>query len=453
MAYDDEDDLNKWLSSQQAPQLEAAPAPQQEGAWSRAAKLLGSSGYGDSEPAPKTGDISWKTVLGMVLSKDPGAALMADADAKSRAVDAWAKRHSPEAMFDRQQQLAGMVMQEDAAKRAQAAQDFQQERAMANDIEQAANTDWQHSHTEGRDKAQDQHWSAEEQRARDQMAQADAHFSQSQAGMDRRNAEDNQRALEAARIAASVRTEQQQALAETRAAAAAARQDAQLQREYNDFRNKNTKLFDLAQAARNIDDVWARAGKDKPGAGTVDSRGWMHPFGIGQSDDDMAVRANFKALQEYLQNKVTGASAPKDQAARIAAIAGAQDGATEQQAAASLNVIRENLRQQLKAAGTGREAAARKVLDDMGLGEWVYGKNPATPTPQPAAAAPPSSAQRLADIQQRSNASPGGLIDTGGRKDVPPIPTAEPGDLGPPTDVDMSDWKKRYERYKLGGQP
>lgn len=186
MAYDDEDDLNKWLASQRAPSFDApqSEAPQGGGAWSRAAQLLASGGYG-SDPAPKN-DISWKTVLGMVLSKDPGAVMLADQEGRRRQIDDWAARHSPEAVFDRQRALAGTLMQEDAGKRATAAQQFEQDRATANDIEQAANTDWAHEHTEGRDAATDQHWSAEEQRARDQMAQADRHFDVSQSGMDAR---------------------------------------------------------------------------------------------------------------------------------------------------------------------------------------------------------------------------------------------------------------------------
>jgi hypothetical protein len=214
MYNDEQDDLDRYLASQQAPNLDLTPsaagaqAEQQPGTWARAAQMLGGQGRNSApDPAPKQSGLdSWSTILGMLASKDPGSVLAQDAAGRRQAVDAWQRRQSSrdDAAFGRQAQAAGLLMHEDAAKRAQASEQFNQDRATANDISAAANTDWQRQHTEGRDQVSDQHWSAgndlaqtgqdatienmQASRALQErgLTQADAHFGQSQSGMDRR---------------------------------------------------------------------------------------------------------------------------------------------------------------------------------------------------------------------------------------------------------------------------
>jgi hypothetical protein len=127
MAYlDEQDDLDRWLRDQQAPNLGPTPqpvaAPEQAGTWARAAQMLGGQAHNSApDPAPKPSALdSWGTILGMLASRDPGSVLAQDAAGRRAAVDAWQRRQAgrDDASFGRQAQAAHLLMQEDAAKRA-----------------------------------------------------------------------------------------------------------------------------------------------------------------------------------------------------------------------------------------------------------------------------------------------------------------------------------------------
>lgn len=130
MAYDDEDDLNKWLQSQSAPNLtpqSSYQAPAAEGGgpgvWSKAREMMDrqsamqyqpqdySKYLGKSEPAPDRAGHDFRTILAMAIdlfgNKGRGAGQLMAAgnqtfDAKEAA---WKRENGPQAMLARQMQV------------------------------------------------------------------------------------------------------------------------------------------------------------------------------------------------------------------------------------------------------------------------------------------------------------------------------------------------------------
>lgn len=209
MAYDDQDDLTKWLQSQEAPNL-TPQAPAAEGGgpgvWSKAREMMDrqaamqyqpqdySKYLGKSEPAPDRMGHDFRTILAMALdlfgNKGRGAGQLMAAgnqtfDAKEAA---WKRENGPQAMLARQMQ----VKQLEGADRAQFNQDraqlgaqIGQEVQLAGAQQAQGNADRTFQRQEERDMAADvQHQMDKEQQAeqfaagqgltREQMAQSKA---------------------------------------------------------------------------------------------------------------------------------------------------------------------------------------------------------------------------------------------------------------------------------------
>ena len=132
MAYEDEDELNKWLSSQSAPNLEAAPTPAPAASggspWDRARELMTKQSNMSFTPskqqevkaAEAPGRDDWKTVLAMAINlignkgKDAGQLMMAGEDQYNKKLARWQDQNNPQALNQQrlqQAQLANMERQ------------------------------------------------------------------------------------------------------------------------------------------------------------------------------------------------------------------------------------------------------------------------------------------------------------------------------------------------------
>jgi hypothetical protein len=446
-----DEDLDYWLATQALPKEEPGGGESQ-GSWQKAAQLLGAQPRREDPMPTRPNGMSWATALAAIAGKDPGGVIAADAANRRADLQDWYKRQGTggeleirrgnldarnrelalqeralEARMGRANGTAGPWAEAQRVLTGQPPPDPDEVRAARADAAQVGSFE------------APPRSAALEQPSPDEVERVDD-FTAPEA-LPKQGKAPRAAAGPAAPIGGGGEM--------TPGAARAAALD---QRVLNDYRKQNAKLFDLAQAAQGIDQVWERnkgrkdllGNEDMPGVGKLDSSTLLHPGGAGLSDDDLTVRRNLDSLAEYLQNKITGAAAPAEQAKRIQALAGAQSGATEQQARVALDIIRENLRSQLRASGVGREEAARKVLAEMGgLDEWVYGKKP---TAEQLAAEVPR-------IEGPPTADDAAAFQPKGVKVGKQVSYATPGELGPPQAIDVSDWKKRYERFKAGGQP
>ena len=378
-----DEDLDYWLATQALPK-EAAGGGESQGSWQKAAQLLGAQPRREDPMPSRPNGMSWATALAAIASKDPGGVIAADAANRRAELQDWYKRNGPDAQFSRQMALSGVVRADDSAAR------------------DAANTDWTHGHTEGRDAVSDQ-------LARDQMAAVDKRFGLEQAGLDRRA-----QLQYGAQSARDARIEAYQKARDARADAAAQRADekaaqqeqklnAQLGREFN----KDTDSW--RQIAQQVDDLNGILGKYKPGTlpgiglmeGSDTLQKWRSIKGSYFSDpknpadaadmryaeDARAVVAAKNRMAELLQRKESGAAGPISEQDRYAIAAGAKANATEDEFKTGLNTLSKLAGMEIKTFASGREEPARAALEAGGLGKWLPGGAPAAPAaPQPPAA-------------------------------------------------------------------
>jgi hypothetical protein len=418
VAFTEDEDLDYYLASQALPKEQPAAA-QQPGAWQRAAQLLGAQQRPEDPMPTRKGGMSWAAALAAIAGKDPGGVIAADAANRRAELNDWYKRNGPDAQFDRQRALAGTLLQEDAAARA------------------AGNDQWSREHTEARDAATDQHWTAEHQRLAEQAAAIDKRFGIEQAGLNSRaQLQYGAQSARDARIEAYQRTRDARAdAAAQRADEKAAQQEQKLNAQLGREFNKDTDSW--RQIAQQVDDLNGILGKYKPGTlpgiglmeGSDTLNKWRSIKGSYFSDpsnpadaadmryaeDARAVIAAKNRMAELLQRKESGAAGPLSEQDRYAIAAGAKANATEDEFKTGLNTLSKLAGMEIKTYASGREEPARAALEAGGLGKWLPG---GAPTPAPDAPAPP-----------------------------PPPAAAAP--QGP----DVSDWRKRYERFKAGGQP
>lgn len=437
MAYDDQDDLNKWLQSQGSPNLtpQAPAAEGGPGVWSKARAMMDrqaamqyqpqdySKYLGQSEAAPDRTGHDFRTILAMALdlfgNKGRGAGQLMAAgnqtfDAKEAA---WKRDNGPQAMLARQMQVKQLEGADRAAfnqDRSQLGAQIGQEVQLAGAQQAQGNADRTFARQEERDMAGDvQHQLDQEQSAsqfaagqgltREQMAQSKAlqeaqmrqSAGQAAAGraqalqfhndaMAQHAADQEQAAKLAADRLAAVQA-QRAAAAEARTAAA----EPKLIREYN----KDT-TFPRAQAEQ-IDTLDAISkkyeGKDMPGVGGWDGRwgGRLIDYvgsALGNEKSlDAETVTNAKAqLADLAQRLRSGAAGPDKEKLAYEIQVGAQPGASEAQFRTAIKSARAHVRNELNTQAAGREGQARKALKAGGLDKWLDG-GPPTPSFDPTA--------------------------------------------------------------------
>lgn len=100
-------------------------------------------------------------------------------------------------------------------------------------------------------------------------------------------------------------------------------------------------------------------------------RGLLTDFGISDQTDALEIRSAQKTLAELAQRKESGAAGPEAERARYLARVGSQPNATEAQFRVGLKAARDLVHMNLGSFQTGKEGAARSVMQNAGLEGWL----------------------------------------------------------------------------------
>lgn len=151
---------------------------------------------------------------------------------------------------------------------------------------------------------------------------------------------------------------------------------------------------------------YKKSGKEKPGVGPADSRlpAWFAPLTGGNTADAIKFQQGTGRLFGWASHEVTGANSPEKERDYNLIAQGLKPGSTEQEFDIGIDTATKMLRSNLRGLSSADEEAAREVLRENGLEEWVYGtgaapqapgtKAPPQP-PKPGAAAPSPTTGRL----------------------------------------------------------
>lgn len=429
--YDDDQDLDRWLQSQQAPSLDPTPSAaggggDQPGMWARAAQLLGSQARNNTpDPSPKPSALdSWGTILGMLASRDPGSVLSQDAAHRQAAVDAWQKRQAArdDDAFGRQAQLAGLLISEkkadqqsDPLRWQQAQERIDNARALL-DLRQGSQQDL-------RD------WRGQQANFESPLNQTKMKLREEGAGASVRGAQEAKHELNAEMAADAANIAGQRAGASTtatnRANAATPppitpKEQAALSSQYNDDLDA---AMSIAEKARQLQALF-KDKKDLPGVGMWDA---SKPDAM-KSPDDIKAQELFAAFanptfKEFAGRAVTGAEAE-----RVNAMVGNLKSTNEETVRNAVDEIYNTMAGKIRSGSKGREAIAREVLGARGLADLLDSNtsalNPETPkaVQPPAAGASSGAADGHPDVVQVTD--PTRLPTTGAaRRDVPSLPS------------------------------
>ena len=152
---------------------------------------------------------------------------------------------------------------------------------------------------------------------------------------------------------------------------------------------------------------YKKSGKEKPGVGPADSRlpAWFAPLTGGNTADAIKFQQGTGRLFGWASHEVTGANSPEKERDYNLIAQGLKPGSTEQEFDIGIDTATKMLRSNLRGLSSADEEAAREVLRENGLEEWVYGagaapqapgtKAPPLQPPKPGAAAPPPTTGRL----------------------------------------------------------
>jgi hypothetical protein len=442
VTYDDEDkDLDKWLANQPAPDLgtsTAAADRPQSGQWARVLQSLDGGGRQATPPPEHDGTKGiWLSALDLLLNKgrNIGGIMQQDAADYRGDVDQWAKHNNPVNQFDNEIRRGNL----DARNRELALQERALQARLGKGVGGSAATPWAEANrivTGAAPPDPEEQRAAQAERAQVGTFEAPP----ASAALDQPSPDDVERVPDFVAPDAMPKPGKAPRGASGPAAPVAASGDDLVRIPGTDIADPAAARMALSNPTtrRQLEDVVGQySNADKALQRMIEirkSKGIENMSSPERAEYDMLQKQVASAYSKLGSTGVLSKEEFERYAKEMPGLGFGDDkiGNTERIVAGLVGKEYDPTLDKLTGTRKATLSAIENALGSRGL---KYG-NPAPPAAAEAPPPPPG-AWAPKDVQVR--------------KPVGYAP-GEPGDLGSPQAVDASDWKKRYERFKTGGQ-
>jgi hypothetical protein len=167
----------------------------------------------------------------------------------------------------------------------------------------------------------------------------------------------------------------------------------------------------IAGNARKLQNIFDANPNDIPGVGAWDAR----KPDMMKSQDDIDTQNLFAQFANPQFKDIAGRAVTGSEQERVLGQVGNLKSTNEDVVRSAVKQIADTMGNRIRAGSVGREDIAREVLREHGLDSLL---GPETAAPPPAATAD----DPMAGARPETRVDPNNLGDTGGRRDVPPLP-------------------------------